>query len=318
MGLIRATFLAQLPEVSRVLVGARDVGRARAALTEAGIDAVAMGIDDVFESEPDAFVVAASTAAHEAILRRGIEQRKPVLCEKPISDSLEGTLSVIDDAHELGIPVQVGFMRRHDPGFAAARAAVFGGSVGTVYCIRIVSHDYAVGSAEFAEASGGIFQDLCVHDFDIVRWICGSEFAWVSAAGAVREHQHYARIGDFDTCMISAQLESGVPVSIGACRHDSRGYDFRLKIFGSRDSIAVGLTSRSPLRTVDEPRLLTGPVFTGFRDRFATAFELETAAFAALAAGREANPAPPEEALAAYRVAIACEASARDHQIVSL
>lgn len=318
MGMIRASLLSQTPEVSRVLVGGRTAERAHAAVSEAEIDAEPMAIEDVFEAEPDAFVVAVATAAHESVLQRCLEHRKPVLCEKPLADSLEGTLSLVEEAKSLGVPIQVGFMRRHDPGFAAAREAVRDGALGTVYCIRIVSHDHEVGTDEFAEASGGIFQDLCVHDFDIVRWICGSEFEWLSATGAVREHQQYARIGDWDTCLIGGQLENGALVSISGCRHNPRGYDFRLELFGSRDSIAVGLTGQSPLRTVDEPGLLHGPVFRGFRDRFHTAFANETAAFVLLASKRGANPAPPEDAVAAYRVALACEESARDRRVVNL
>jgi myo-inositol 2-dehydrogenase / D-chiro-inositol 1-dehydrogenase len=318
MGLLRARLLSEHPEVSHVYVGNRSRERGRVAVAESGIAAEAVSIDELFDQDVDAFVIATATSAHAELLRRCLDQRKPVLCEKPIAQSLAETLELTRAFAHAQAPLQIGFMRRFDAGFRAARAAILDGAVGTVYCIRIVSHDHEVGSPEFIEGSGGIFQDLCVHDFDIVRWATGDEFLRVSAYGAVREHDHYGERGDFDTCLVSAELTSGILVSISGCRHDPRGYDFRLEVFGSRDSIAVGLCARTPLNTLDQPSLLAGLVYRGFGDRFADAFVQETNTFVELAQGRVGNPAPPEDAVAAYRVALAAERSAREGRVTDM
>jgi myo-inositol 2-dehydrogenase/D-chiro-inositol 1-dehydrogenase len=318
MGVLRTRLLLDNDAVSEVYVGNRTPTRAQAALAEAGIEARAMSIEQLFARRPDALVIATATAAHGELLRRGIDVSRAIMCEKPIASTLEETLKIVEAAADARVPLQIGFMRRHDPGFRAARDAVRTGDVGTIYSIRIVSHDHEVGSDAFIEGSGGIFQDLCVHDFDVVRWLTGEDFVRVSAFGAVREHEQYARHGDFDTCLISGVLEGGALVSISGTRHDPRGYDFRVEVFGSRDSLAVGLSSQSPLNTIDEPKLLSGPVFRGFRDRFDAAFVAETNAFVDLVAGIGENSAPPEAAVAAYEVALAAERAARDGSTVRI
>lgn len=314
MGALRAQLLANSDHVTQVLLGNRDIERAVAAATHPKISP--MSIEDVFRNEPEAYVVAVATAAHAAVLERCIEAGRPVLCEKPISDDLAESVRLVALAQERACEIQVGFMRRSDPGFKAAHDAVEIGSVGTVYCLRIISHDHEVASDEFMATSGGIFKDLMVHDFDMVRWLTGQELQVVYGSAAIRAHSKFAKYGDFDTCAVHAQLTDGALVTMNGCRHNPCGYDFRLEILGSRDSIGVGLSQRTPLKTPDEPEIFSGPPYQGFLDRFATAFRLEVDSFVRLVGGEGPNVAPAESAIEALRAAIASEISVRERRPV--
>jgi myo-inositol 2-dehydrogenase/D-chiro-inositol 1-dehydrogenase len=261
----------------------------------------------------DAAIVSNPTQHHPACVAACVERGLPVLCEKPIALTLRETRETLDRVKEAGGTLQVSFQRRFDPGFAAARAAVADGSIGTLYVIRLNSHDHEPSPREYIPTSGGIFRDLHVHDFDIARWLSGTEVSDVYARTTVRKWQRFAENDDADTAAVLMTMSDGVPVLLSGTRHGPHGYDFRGELFGSADSIAVGLDSRTPIRSLeaDGPKLPADP-WRGFLDRFAAAFEAEFDAWLEVVAGKRPNPCPGEESLYALRVAIACDRSARE------
>ena len=184
------------------------------------------------------------------------------------------------------------------------------GNLGTLYSLTMTSHDHTPSAREFIAGSGGIFRDLHVHDFDLVRWLTGSEVETVMATKSVREHRDYADFDDADVSAIHAVTVGGVPVLITGTRHDALGHDVRLEAFGSLDSVSAGLNARTPLRTMERDLPLNVDPYTGFVDRFRDAFRNETHSFVSLALGEIANPCPPDAALESLRLAIACEQSA--------
>jgi myo-inositol 2-dehydrogenase/D-chiro-inositol 1-dehydrogenase len=190
---------------------------------------------------------------------------------------------------------------------AQAREFVESGSLGTVYDLVLASRDHTPPGRDFLPGSGGIFRDLHVHDFDIASWIVGSPIETVQATRAIRGEGDYAEFDDADVTKIIATTESGVPISITGTRHDARGHDVRLEVFGSQDSLSAGITSRTPLLTLDGADVgIDNDVYSGFIDRFREAFRAETTAFVDVIAGAP-NPCPPSAALDALRAAIACE-----------
>ncbi len=212
-------------------------------------------------------------------------------------------------ADRFGSTVQIGFQRRFDPGIRDLHDRIADGRLGTVYSLRLMSHDITPSTLEFAAGSGGIFRDLHVHDLDLVRWLTGSEVETVFASKAVREHQQYAELDDADVSLIHAVTTSGVQVSVHGARHDPVGHDVRVEAFGSLDSAATGVNARTPVHTLDDGGGLPADPYRGFVDRFRAAFASETTAFVDLVVGGGTNPCPPQEALASLRAAIACEQS---------
>ena len=317
MGAYRAEWLARHSSVERVLVGSRDPARAEAVARAAGGDGGS--VEDVLGERLDAVVVSSSTGEHAAQIAAVAELRVPILCEKPIAMTLADTRRALDVAARAGATLQVSFQRRFDPGFAEARRLAADGSLGTLYCLHLTSHDHEPSPERYVPTSGGIFRDLLVHDFDVARWLTGSEVERVYATGAARKWERFARHGDVDTAAVVLIMEEGLPVLVSGTRHDPRGYDFRAELFGSDDSIAVGLDERTPLRSVERtgPEPASDP-YRGFLDRFAGAFDAELRAFLELVEGRRANPCPGEEALAALRVAVACDRSLAERRPVDL
>jgi myo-inositol 2-dehydrogenase/D-chiro-inositol 1-dehydrogenase len=266
----------------------------------------------------DGYVVATATDSHIGLLADLILLGKPILCEKPISLTVEETDSVIADCKKFGTQIQVGFQRRFDPPISKAAKLVASGEVGTLYTMHMYAHDHLPSTLEFLKGSGSIYRDLHVHDFDLIRWITQSEISKVYATQAVREHKQYEKYNDADVSLISVTTVSGVQVAITGTRHNPVGHDVRLEIFGSKDSLTVGLNQKTPIHDIDGEMSFAAVRYQGFIERFRDAFAAETATFYQFVAGKIPNPCPPESAREALRAAIACEESIRTGQSVSL
>ena len=317
MGAYRAGWFARRTDVDEVLVGSRDAARATAVAAPLGAESGTY--DDVLGADLDALVVSTATPDHAALVEEGVARHLPTLCEKPIAPTVEETERAVSAAERAGVPLQLSFQRRFDPGWREAKRLLDDGALGVVYILRIASHDHEPSPPEYIPTSGGIFRDLHVHDFDITRWFTGREVERVFAVGAVRAWDRFAEHGDVDTAAATLVLDDGVPVLVSGTRHDPRGYDFRAEVFGSRDSVAVGLDGRTPLRSVerDAPPPSSDP-YRGFLDRFAAAFEAEMDAFLELVRGERENPCPARESLAALRIALACDRSLAERRPVDV
>ncbi|PXY20781.1 Gfo/Idh/MocA family protein [Prauserella muralis] len=318
IGTAHAAILGTLPDVESVLVADVDRGRAEAAAAGLGVEHVP-GIDELFSAGLDGLVITAATDAHPELIVRAAEAGIPVFCEKPVAADVAGTLRVIERTRTCGVPVQIGFQRRFDPGHARAREAVAAGELGRVHTIRSTTLDPAPPPAEYIPRSGGLFRDCSVHDFDAIRWVTGREVVEVYALGTNRGEAFFAEAGDVDTAAAMLTLDDDTIALVSATRYNGAGYDVRMELFGSRDSIAVGVDERTPL-TSAEPGAGTpkGPPYPHFMDRFRVAYERELATFTAVAAGREPSPCTPEDALEAFYVAEACEISRRQRRPVKI
>ena len=316
MGAIRVEDLVSDSRVSEVLVTNRNQQRSTdlAKLWGASV----LPWDQATKPVADAVVVAVGTDAHEHILSGVLPHGIPVLCEKPIALTLQDTEAVIELAARSGSVLQIGFQRRFDEAIRGVRETIESGRLGNLYSLSMAARDHTPNQKEFIGGSGGIFRDLHVHDFDLIRWLTGSEVATVYATKAVREYQDYAHFDDADVSAISATTVSGVQVVITGARHDALGHDVRLEVFGSQDSVSAGLNTRTPLRTIEGDLALNANPYTGFVDRFRQAFLQETRAFISCALGEIDNPTPPESALESLRVAIACEESIRTKAAVTV
>ncbi len=316
MGDIRATDLAADPRVSQILIANRTVDRARGLADK--VSGRAIDWESAAETEADAYVMALATDAHGDMLDRLLEHGKPILCEKPIALTIADTQRICDKVEESGAQMQIGFQRRFDAGMARARDMVASGDLGRIYDLVLASRDHTPPGRDFLPGSGGIFRDLHVHDFDIASWIVDSPIATVQATRAIRGDGDYAEFDDADVTKIIATTESGIPLSITGTRHDARGHDVRLEVFGSKDSVSAGITSRTPLLALDGSEVgIDNDVYTGFIDRFRDAFRAETTAFVDLVSGAD-NPCPAQAALDALRASIACEKSVATGQRIDV
>lgn len=267
----------------------------------------------------DGIVIAAATDAHPGLILAGVEAGIPVFCEKPVAKTMSEGVRVLKAVQGSDVPIQIGYNRRFDAGFVAARAAVQAGELGKLHTVRSTTLDPAPPPAAYIAASGGIFRDCSVHDFDIIRWVTGREVTEVYAVGANRGADYIKEAGDADTTGAILTLDDGTIAVVSNSRHNARGYDVRMEIHGFTDSIAVGLEDKLPLRSV-EPGVTfpAGTPHDFFMDRFTAAYQAELTAFTEVVAGTRPSPCTVADALEAGWIADACTLSLHEHRPVTI
>jgi len=214
IGVFHAETLVSLPGVSQVTIADADPDRARAVAGRLGVGAVETP-EALLGSRLDAVVIAAPTPAHAPLLELAAAAGLPAFCEKPVALELD----VLDDVSAVvaraAILVQVGFQRRFDVGYRAARAAAAAGRLGDLLVVRAATHDPVPPAEDYIAHSGGIFRDLHIHDFDAIRYVTGEEIVEVYADGAVRETAWFADHGDVDTAVAALRLSGGALGVVG-------------------------------------------------------------------------------------------------------
>ncbi len=275
--------------------------------------ATAVGsVEELLASGIDGVVVAAATPAHAELTLAAVERGIPTFCEKPIASTAAESARVAETITRTGIPVQVGYQRRFDAAFAAAKAAVDNGSLGIVHTVRSTTMDPTPPPLDYIKGSGGIFRDCAVHDFDVVRWITGQHAVEVYATGSVQGDPLFAEYGDVDTAAVVVRFDGGALGVISNARYNARGYDCRLEIHGFDDSVAAGWDQGAPLRNVDpDNEFPTGPAHNFFMDRFTEAFRTELAGFVDVANGGPVRGATVADAVEVAWLAEAATESLR-------
>ncbi|MFF2306647.1 Gfo/Idh/MocA family oxidoreductase [Streptomyces sp. NPDC058128] len=316
IGSFHAGVLARHPEVESLIVADADASRAAGVAGALGAEA-APDVTALFAHALDAVVIASATAAHAELIARAAGAGLPAFCEKPIALDVPGTATALSAVAEAGTELQLGFMRRFDPGYRAAREAVRAGRLGRLHTVRAATSDPAPPPAAYLPLSGGLFRDCLVHDFDIVRWVTGREVVEVYATGSDAGPAMFRETGDVSTAAALLTLDDGTLVTATATRCNGAGYDVRMELAGELDQIAVGLDDRTPLTSVEPwAPAPPGKPWSGFLERFAPAYEAELDAFVRLVRGEAPNPCDGREALAALRIAEACEHSRRERRPV--
>ncbi len=318
IGAFHARTLASNREVTSLRIVDANLARAKSVAHEVGAE-TALDAEDLIRRS-DALVIATATDTHADLIRLGADAKLPVFCEKPISLKLETTDRVLEHVDKAGIPLQIGFQRRFDRGYAEARHLVASGELGRLYAARLATHDPEPPPEQILKASGGLFRDLMIHDFDIVRWTTGQEVEEVQvAAGVLTGDSAFVRLDDVDTAVAILRLQNGALAVLSGLRHDPRGYDVRLELFGSKDSVVVGMDSRTPLRPLDDDREWTEqPAYRDFLERFAPAYREELHAFLLMAQGKADNRCSGADARESLRVSLAAMASLREKRPVAV
>lgn len=308
---MHAGLLQAIPDVDMLTVS--DADQARAEEVAGDLAAESAPLEELL-AKADAVVIAAATSAHAELIMQSVEAGKPTFCEKPISLDLESTDEVVEHVQRNQGRVQMGFQRRFDPGYRAARDLVARGALGDLYTVRMAGHDPEPPSEGYIAASGGLFRDFSVHDFDAIRFVTGEEVVSVYADGSVIEFPLFAKYDDIDVGAAMLRLESGALGILSVTRHNPLGYDIRMELHGSGDSVVVGWDEQTPIRSLEPGiRALAGPGYVGFQERFRAAYETELVVFLEYARGSRENPCTVEDAREALRIAVACDIS-RAHQ----
>ncbi|WP_171110680.1 MULTISPECIES: Gfo/Idh/MocA family oxidoreductase [Streptomyces] len=318
IGAFHAETLSGLDAVESLVLADPFADAAKAAAERFGAE-VADSPEAVLAAGIDGVVIAAATDAHPDLILAAVNAGVPVFCEKPVARTIAESVAVLKAVEGRDVPVQIGYNRRFDAGFVAARNAVLAGELGKLHTVRSTTLDPAPPPAAYIAASGGIFRDCSVHDFDIIRWVTGREVTEVYAVGGNRGAQYIAEAGDADTTGAILTLDDGTIAVVSNSRHNGRGYDVRMELHGFADSIAVGLEDKLPLRSV-EPGVTfpAGTPHDFFMDRFTAAYRAELTAFTEVVAGSRPSPCTVADALEAGWIAEACTLALQEHRPVRI
>jgi myo-inositol 2-dehydrogenase/D-chiro-inositol 1-dehydrogenase len=262
---------------------------ARAVAAQLDVPVAATASELLADETVDAVAICTSTDTHADLIVEAARAGKAIFCEKPVSLDLAAVDRALAAVEEAGVPFQIGFNRRFDPGHRSVREAVAAGAVGDVHLVRISSRDPAPPPLSYVKVSGGIFLDMTIHDFDMARYVTGSEVVDVHARGAVRIDTGFAEAGDVDTAVVTLEHADGCLTAIDNSRRAVYGFDQRVEAFGS---LGVASSENPPahagvVRTAEGASASPLPYF--YLERYLPSYIREWEAFAA-AVSEEATP----------------------------
>ncbi len=284
---------------------------ARGVAGDLGVPA-AGSVQELLDGDVDAVAVCSSADTHVELMVAAARAGKAVFCEKPVSldvEELERGLAAIEDS---GVAFQVGFNRRFDPAHAAVHEAVVTGQIGEPHLVRISSRDPEPPSPAYVRTSGGLFLDMMIHDFDMARFVTGSEVEEVFARGGVRSEPELAQAGDIDTALVTLVHANGCLTAIDNSRRTAYGFDQRVEVFGS-DGMAASenpLTHTGVVTTTDGTRRPTLPHF--FLERYRLSYERAWEAFVAALRDGTRPPVSTQDARAPLVIGLAAGRSLRE------
>jgi myo-inositol 2-dehydrogenase / D-chiro-inositol 1-dehydrogenase len=318
IGAFHAATLTALPNVDSLVVYDPNPAAVQGTVERLGVEA-ADSPELLMKAGVDGIVIAAATIVHPELILVALDAGLPTFCEKPVSADPKDGEEILARTEQTGIAVQIGYPRRFDAAFIAARAAVECGELGTVHTVRSTTLDPAPPPDDYVRHSGGIFRDCSVHDFDAVRFVTGQDVVEVYATGSNSFAPIFVENGDVDTAATTLTLSDGALAVVSNTRYNARGYDVRLELHGSKDSVAAGVEDRWPIRSTEPGTgFPAGTPHRFFMDRFADAFRAELAAFTEVVDGTRPSPCTVADAVEASWIAEAADLSLRQHRPISM
>ena len=204
--------------------------------------------DLISDAEVDAVVIVSPTSTHKEIVLAAANHGKPIFCEKPLSISLAEAQEMQRIVEQTGVFFQMGFMRRFDKGYLAAKRKIDEGAIGTPVVFKSSSRDPFRPSLEYLDPahSGGLFIDCGIHDLDLARWYMG-DIASVYSIGGTLAYPEMKAIGDIDNAITSLYFTSGALGTIDLSRNGVYGYDIRTEILGTEGTLKIGYLRETPI-----------------------------------------------------------------------
>ena len=257
----------------------------------------------------DAVLICSSTDTHAKISIEAIEAGKHVFCEKPVDHDVDKILEVKAALAKSNVKYQVGFNRRFDHKFEAVRDAIASGKIGHLDVLKICSRDPGAPPVEYIKVSGGIFLDMTIHDFDMVRFLSGDEVESVYAVGGVTVDKAIGEAGDIDTAIITMKLKGGTLAVIDNCRRATYGYDQRAEAFGALGQVAIANDCKSSAVISDANGVTAEKPLYFFLERYMQAYVKEITEFVDCIVNDKPVSVGIEDGLQAVAIGIAAKKS---------
>jgi myo-inositol 2-dehydrogenase/D-chiro-inositol 1-dehydrogenase len=272
--------MVRVPEANLLAISDIIVEAAEKAAAEFGVAAAYQDYRRILDDKSiDAVLICSSTDTHAQIIEESAKAGKQIFCEKPIAldlGKIDHALAVVERA---GVKLQIGFNRRFDPNFRRVREAVTAGQIGTPHVLRITSRDPGPPPIAYIQVSGGIFLDMTIHDFDMARFLIGSEVEQVYAAGGVMVDPAIGQAGDIDTALIILHFANGALGAIDNSRKAVYGYDQRVEVFGSDGCVTADNNYPNSAVISDARRVQRDLPLNFFMERYTESYIAEMKAF---------------------------------------
>ena len=270
------------------------------------------------DPEIDAVLICSSTDTHAQIIIEAAQAGKHIFCEKPVDlsvDKIEAALAAVEDA---GVKLQIGFNRRFDHNFRKVKELIDAGKVGDLHIVKITSRDPAPPPIEYVKVSGGIFLDMTIHDFDMARYLTGSEVEEVYVSGAVLVDPGIGEAGDVDTAVITLKFKNGAICVIDNSRKAVYGYDQRVEVFGSKGKVEVSNdTPSSAVLSTEEGVFSDKPLYF-FLERYMDSFVTEMKEFMDAIVNDKETPVTGIDGLKPVLIGLAAKQSLAEGRPVKL
>lgn len=266
----------------------------------------------------DAVFICSSTDTHAAYIKAAAKANKHIFCEKPISFNIEDTREALCAVKEAGVKFQVGFNRRFDKHFRKVYETVRSGAIGRPHMIKISSRDPEAPPEEYIKRSGGMFMDMTIHDFDMVRYLSGSEVTEVYVKAANLIDPKFGKFDDVDTAIILLTFEDGTMAVIDNSRQAVYGYDQRIEVFGEKGEVSAGNESRTNVQISTEDSIKIDHPKHFFLDRYKEAYEEEIHEFAQAIIENQPLKCTGKDGYQAELLAFATRLSWKEDRSVSL
>jgi len=265
-------------------------------------------IDD---PDVDAVVIVSPTHTHRDLVIAAAERGRTIFCEKPPALSLDETRTMKDALARSGVFFQMGFMRRFDAGYAAAKKRLAEGAIGRAVLFKSTSRDPYRTTLEYADpkSSGGMILDMGIHDFDLARFFMG-EVRTVHAIGGTLAYPELNTVGDLDNAVVSLVFADGRLGMVDLSRNGIYGYDISTELLGTEGTLRIGYLRETPLYVMKKNQIAHDTV-PHFMERFAGAYTAQLQDFAQNVLQGRPAPVTIDDGLAALRIAVAARESQR-------
>ena len=314
-----ATLVQSVPQAVVTAVADVNLESARNVAGMFGIESVFSNHMDVINNpDVEAVIICSPTDTHARYIIDAARAGKHIFCEKPVDLSLEVIKGALDEVARAGVKLMVGFNRRFDPNFLKIKQLVSEGKIGDPHILKITSRDPAPPPAEYSAVSGGMFMDMTIHDFDMARYIAGSEVTEVFTKATVLVDPAIGEAGDVDTAIITLSFANGAIGVIDNSRKAVYGYDQRVEIFGSKGMASADNNYPENHRYFAEDGVHGSLPLNFFMDRYLEAYANEMKIFCDAVVNDKPLPVSGHDGLMSVAVALAAKKSQLENRTVKM
>ena len=275
--------------------------------------------DLIDDQSVDAIVIVTPTHVHREQVLAAAARKKPTFCEKPPALSLSEVAEMKAAIERSGMFFQMGFMRRFDSGYAAAKQQIESGRIGTPLVFKATSRDPFRPSLEYAnpKSSGGMLIDMGIHDFDLARWFMG-EVRTIAAVGATIAYPELESVGDIDNAIATLTFASGKLGAVDLTRSGIYGYDISTEILGLEGTIRIGYLRETPITILTKSNGVSHDTVPYFMERFRDAYTNQLQNFAQNVLQHREPPITIDDGFEALRIGVAATRAQQTGATVSV